>query len=52
MTIPSKAFEYYLQGFRLHSLMTRKSNAHSAFMRRATGRGPKSLLKRRVRRPA
>ena len=32
MAIPSKAFEYYLQGFRLHSQMTRKGNAQAQEM--------------------
>jgi hypothetical protein len=32
MTIPSKAFEYYLQGFRLHCLMTKKANAQAQEM--------------------
>ena len=32
MTIPSKAFEYYLQGFRLHGLMTKKANAQAQEM--------------------
>src|SRR5262245_20931874 len=32
MTIPSKAFEYYLQGFRLHSLMSRKGNVQAQEM--------------------
>src|SRR5262249_12907360 len=32
MTIPSKAFEYYLQGFRLNSQMTRRSNAQAQEM--------------------
>lgn len=42
MTIPSKAFEYYLQGFRLHCLMTKKSNAQAQEMfKRATREAPK-----------
>ena len=32
MAIPSKAFEYYLQGFRLHSLMTKKGSAQAQEM--------------------
>ena len=32
MAIPSKAFEYYLQGFRLNSQMTRKGNAQAQEM--------------------
>lgn len=32
MTIPSKAFEYYLQGFRLNSQMTRKGSAQAQEM--------------------
>ena len=32
MTIPSKAFEYYLQGFRLNSQMTKKGNAQAQEM--------------------
>jgi len=42
MTIPSKAFEYYLQGFRLHALMTRKGNVQAQEMfRLATKEHPK-----------
>jgi hypothetical protein len=42
MTIPTKALEYYLQGFRLHSLMTRKGNAQAQEMfKQATKEDPK-----------
>jgi len=42
MTIPSKAFEYYLQGFRLHAQMTRKGNAQAQEMfKLATREHPK-----------
>jgi hypothetical protein len=41
MTIPSKAFEYYLQGFRLNSQMTKKGNAQAQEMfRLATEEAP------------
>lgn len=41
MTIPSKAFEYYIQGFRLHNLMTKRANLQAQDMfERATGEDP------------
>jgi hypothetical protein len=41
MTIPSRAFEYYLQGFRLNSQMTKKGNAQAQEMfRLATKEAP------------
>ena len=43
MTIPSKAFEYYLQGFRLNSQMTKKGNTQAQEMfKLATQEAPDS----------